>query len=172
MVRPASPTARRPRSASGLCGLYRGEVLADIDPLALGRLSVSCPEAFQGACWATPCFPMAGPNAGAVFMPPVGALVWLQFEGGRAESPVWMGGFWASAAEAATGPQIALRSTGQSLLAISDLPGPDGGVQIRSATGATIQVNDLGILIDNGRGATIRLQGPSVFVNGDALEIT
>jgi hypothetical protein len=57
-------------------------------------------------------------------------------------------------------------------LQISDVQGPSGGIQIRSATGATIMVNDTGIVIDNGRGARITMTGPTVDINNGALTIT
>ena len=38
-------------------------------------------------------------------------------------------------------------------LTISDLPGPTGGIMLKSATGATLIVNDTGIYIQNGKGA-------------------
>jgi len=54
---------------------------------------------------------------------------------------------------------------------ISDLPGPDGGIVLKSATGASIAVGDSGIIIANAKGASIALVGPAVSVNNGALEI-
>ena len=48
---------------------------------------------------------------------------------------------------------------------ISDLPGPTGGIMLKSATGATLIVNDTGIYIQNGKGASIVMTGPTVNVN-------
>ena len=42
----------------------------------------------------------------------------------------------------------------------------------RYTTGATIIVNDTGIYIQNGKGASINLVGPSVAINGVALVVT
>jgi len=58
------------------------------------------------------------------------------------------------------------------MLAISDLPGPTGGIMIKSQTGAMILINDIGITISNGQGATLVMAGPSVTVNSGALVIT
>ena len=43
---------------------------------------------------------------------------------------------------------------------------------LKSTTGAMIIVNDTGIIISNGKGATITLTGPTVTVNNGALAIT
>ncbi len=57
------------------------------------------------------------------------------------------------------------------MLVLSDLPGPTGGIMLVSSTGASILINDLGITITNGQGATIELLGPSILLNEDALTI-
>jgi len=57
-------------------------------------------------------------------------------------------------------------------LQLSDLPGPSGGILLKTATGAMIMVNDVGITISNGKGATIVMSGPSVTINSGALVIT
>jgi hypothetical protein len=54
---------------------------------------------------------------------------------------------------------------------ISDAPGPTGGILLKSATGALISINDVGITISNGQGATIVLTGPSVAINETALTV-
>jgi hypothetical protein len=46
------------------------------------------------------------------------------------------------------------------------------GVTLKAASGAFITINDAGISIINGKGATITLAGPSVDINGGALVIT
>ena len=60
----------------------------------------------------------------------------------------------------------------QNTIAISDAPGPTGGIMLKSTTGAMIVVNDLGIIIQNGKGATLTMVGPSVIVNEGALMVT
>ena len=57
-------------------------------------------------------------------------------------------------------------------IVISDLPGPTGGIMLKSTTGAMILVNELGITIQNGQGASIMMTGPTVTVNQSALVIT
>ncbi|MEO6135214.1 MAG: hypothetical protein ABIP35_08680 [Ginsengibacter sp.] len=48
---------------------------------------------------------------------------------------------------------------------MSDVPVPAGGITLKSSTGASIIVNDTGIYIQNGKGATITMDGPSVNIS-------
>jgi uncharacterized protein involved in type VI secretion and phage assembly len=112
-------------------------------------------------------------------VPPIGAAVWIEFEQGNTDYPIWTGGFWGSAAEVpalalATPPAlqaIVLQTVGQNTLMISDTPGPTGGILLKTTTGAMIAINDVGITISNGQGATIVLAGPSVTINQGALAV-
>jgi hypothetical protein len=54
---------------------------------------------------------------------------------------------------------------------VTDLPGPTGGIVLKTATGASLIVNDTGIYIQNGRGASIIMTGPTVTVNNGALTV-
>ena len=68
-------------------------------------------------------------------------------------------------------PNIVLQSTLQNSIVISDLPGPTGGIMLKSTTGATIIVNDTGIYIQNGKGASLVMVGPTVTINNGALVV-
>jgi hypothetical protein len=76
-------------------GKYRGKVLDNLDPLFLGRLIAEVP-AIPGSLmnWALPCTPYAGFQVGFYAMPPIGANVWIEFEGGDPNYPIWSGCFW------------------------------------------------------------------------------
>ena len=112
-------------------------------------------------------------------VPPVGSNVWVEFEQGNSDYPIWSGCFWGSGAEvppSATavppGTQcIVLQSVNGNMLVISDQPGPSGGILLKSSSGASIAINDTGITITNGQ-ATIQIAGPSVTVNNGALVVT
>jgi uncharacterized protein involved in type VI secretion and phage assembly len=163
-------------------GKYRGTVLSNVDPLQIGRLQVQVPDVtgLVPTTWALPCVPFAGLQAGWYALPPVGAGVWVEFEQGDPSHPIWVGCFWESKAEvpalaSAAVPglgHVVLQTTGQNTLMVSDMPGPTGGILLKSPTGAAIMVNDTGITITNGKGATIVMAGPSVTVNGGALVVT
>jgi len=76
-------------------GKYRGKVLDNIDPDLIGRLLVDVPAVPSAKlCWALPCSPYAGPELGFFALPPIGANVWVEFEGGDPNHPIWSGCFW------------------------------------------------------------------------------
>lgn len=165
-------------------GKYRGTVVNNIDPLMRGRLLVEVPDAvgLTPSSWAEACVPLAGPTGppmGTWFVPPVGAGVWVEFERGDPSRPIWSGCRWGTPADPPTlalnglpaSPSIVLQTAGQNAIAISDLPGPTGGIMLKSTTGATLIVNDVGIFIQNGKGASIVMAGPTVSVNAGALTV-
>lgn len=162
-------------------GKYRGTVLNNIDPMQQGRIQAIVPDvgALLPSSWAMPCLPLAGINTGIFTVPPIGAGVWIEFEKGDADYPVWVGGFWGSAAElpalSRTVPPAISGITLQTLLkngiVISDVPGPTGGILIQTTTGAMISVSDVGIVISNGKGAVINMTGPTVDINLGALTV-
>jgi hypothetical protein len=65
-----------------------------------------------------------------------------------------------------------LQTTLMNGIVVSDVPGPTGGIMLKSTTGASIIVNDTGIYIQNGKGASIVMVGPSITVNAGAMVIT
>jgi uncharacterized protein involved in type VI secretion and phage assembly len=162
-------------------GKYRGIVLNNVDPLQTGRLMVQVPDVstILPSTWAMPCLPFAGIQSGFYAVPAIGSQVWIEYEQGNPDYPIWVGCFWGSAAEVpalalAGAPglqQIVVQTTSQNTLLISDVPGPTGGILLKSSTGALISVCDTGITISNGQGATIAMNGPAVTVNEGALEV-
>ncbi len=76
-------------------GKYRGKVLENIDPEFLGRIIAEVP-AVSGSTtnWAMPCVPYAGEGVGFYAIPPIGANVWIEFEAGDPNYPIWTGCFW------------------------------------------------------------------------------
>jgi uncharacterized protein involved in type VI secretion and phage assembly len=129
--------------------------------------------------WAMPCMPLAGMENGFYTVPQVGSGVWIEFEQGDPDWPIWVGCYWGSLAELPkpvlltppTMQQVVLQTVGQNALAISDMPGPTGGILLKSASGAMISINETGITISNGQGAVITLTGPTVNINAGALTV-
>src|SRR5262245_34693921 len=163
-------------------GKYRGTVVTNIDPQNKGRITVLVPDVLGivPSSWAMPCFPFTGRQMGQWALPQVGAHVWVEFEQGDPGRPIWTGGFYGSAAEVPVlalaappvTPNIVIQSQGQNTLLISDVPGPQGGILLKTLTGAFISINDIGITISNGKGAIITLTGPTVSINAPALVVT
>ncbi len=156
-------------------GKYRGKVENNTDPMQLGRLQVSVPVVLGDgkSSWAMPCVPYAGPGVGFFAIPPKGADVWVEFEGGNTDYPIWSGCFWntgdvpASPASA----DIKILKTDTATLKLDDTPGA-GGITIETTSGMKIAISSSGIEITNGSGASIKLDGPKVSLNDSALEVS
>jgi hypothetical protein len=181
-----SPQNSTPGGNANRCyGKYRGLVIENIDPLQIGRVLVQVPDVLGElpSSWAMPCVPAAGIQSGCFMVPPIGSQVWVEFEQGDPNYPIWTGGFWGTVAEVpvlATAPpaippgqNIVLQTTGQNTLILSDAPPTPatGGIVIKGTSGAMIVVNETGIYISNGQGATITLIGPIVAINETALTV-
>jgi hypothetical protein len=169
-----------PVATKGRFGLFRGTCVNNVDPMQMGRIQVLVPSiGLPPSSWAMPCLPVTGTQTGVFAVPPIGAGVWVQFEGGDPDYPVWVGGFYSAAdvpAAARIVPPGVSGFTFQTLLSnsitISDTPGPSGGILIKTTTGAMISVSDVGITISNGKGAVITMVGPAVNINAGALTVT
>jgi uncharacterized protein involved in type VI secretion and phage assembly len=119
-------------------GIYRGTVVNNVDPMQMGRIMAMVPDvgSITPSTWAMPAVPLAGKLMGTFMVPQIGAGVWIQFEAGDPDYPVWTGGWWGTAAEVPTlalagvpgDPNIVLQTTLQNSIVISDLPGPTGGI--------------------------------------------
>ena len=79
-------------------GKYRGFIVDNADPEQLGRLKVTVPSVLGGDVvtgWAMPCVPYGGnADQGFLFIPEINAGVWMEFEEGDLEFPIWVGTFW------------------------------------------------------------------------------
>jgi len=77
-------------------GKYRGKVQNNKDPLKLGRLQVQVPSVLgeDHDSWGMPSVPYAGKGVGFFALPPVGANIWVEFEAGNPDHPIWSGCFW------------------------------------------------------------------------------
>lgn len=168
-------------SATKFYGKYRGMVLNNIDPLQTGRLQVQVPDVagLIPTTWAMPCAPVAGIQNGMFSLPIIGSGVWVEFEQGDPEFPIWVGCFWGSAAEVPALalltppaiPAITFQTPLQNGVTISDMPGPTGGIVIKTTAGASLIINDTGIYMQNGKGAMLNMVGPTVDINGGALTV-
>jgi hypothetical protein len=108
-------------------GKYRGKVLENNDPLFLGRILANV-AAVPGMTmnWCMPCVPYAGRGVGFYAIPPIDADVWIEFEGGDTNYPIWSGCFW-SEGEVPTGgepanPMVKVFKTAFATLILNDTP--------------------------------------------------
>lgn len=162
-------------------GKYRGVVTSNDDPMQLGRVNASVPDVLgtNESTWALPCFPFAGSGHGWFAVPAVGARVWIEFEQGDPNFPIWTGGWWDATQEVSPAAQtavpgmqtVAITTQGGHSLVVSDVPGPLGGFALKHSGGAQILINETGITLDNGQGAKITLSGPQVDINNQAITV-
>jgi hypothetical protein len=162
-------------------GKYRGTVINNVDPMQLGRIQAQVPavSSLMPTSWCLPSYPIAGTGSGMSFVPQLKSGVWIEFEGGDPDYPIWTGCFYGIGAERPKealasnplSPSIVFQTQLSQVIAISDMPPTpaSGGIVLKSTTGVSIIVNDSGIYISNGKGASIQLIGPVVNINNGAL---
>jgi hypothetical protein len=159
-------------------GKYRGEVINPLDPLGMGRVQVSVPAVTgdDRMAWAMPCSPFAGPGVGFFAIPPMGAKVWVEFEAGDPDLPIWTGGFWdLGDAPAAPGPQQMLtRVLAGDNFRIEALDIPAAGSLTLSLTVATgeakIEAGPDAMTLTWGMN-TVRMSLDGVSINGANLKV-
>lgn len=164
-------------SSPAFFGKYRGKVANNLDPLQLGRLQVECPAVLGGGrlSWALPCVPFAGPGVGFFALPPIGANLWVEFEGGNPDFPIWSGCFWNPGqvpAKPAT-PLVSVLKTKSVTFTLADVPGGGLAIEVRPPAVPTplkLLMGPAGIALINGKNS-VKLTPVSVNVNNGALEV-
>jgi uncharacterized protein involved in type VI secretion and phage assembly len=161
-------------------GKYRGVVTDVNDPRMIGRIKAMVPDVMgdRESGWAMPSVPFGGDGMGFFALPKVGAGVWIEFECGDPDYPIWSGCWWGSVAEVppkllAPPPpskKVMIVTEGGHSLLLDDTPGI-GGITLETADGAKIVMNALGIEINNGKGAVIKMTGPQVSINNGAIDV-
>jgi uncharacterized protein involved in type VI secretion and phage assembly len=160
-------------------GKYRG-IVSDIqDPLMTGRVRARVPDVLgdQDSGWALPCAPFGGSGMGFFALPQVGAGVWIEFEHGDPDYPIWAGAWFGSQVDlppdllAPPYKKVMIKTDGGHSITLDDTPGI-GGITLQTANGQKVVINSIGIEIDNGQGGKIKLTGPQVSINDGALDIT
>src|SRR5712691_11527903 len=101
---------------------YSGEVTDNQDPDQQGKIQVRVPSMFDTALtvWARPCLPY-----GHFYIPPVGAHVWVEFEAGDPQYPIWVG-VWYAQGEAPPESRVS----------------PPTNRVIQTASGHTVELDD------------------------------
>jgi uncharacterized protein involved in type VI secretion and phage assembly len=159
-------------------GKFRGTVSDINDPLMTGRIKAKVPDVLgdNESGWAMPCAPFGGSGVGFFALPTVGAGVWIEFEHGDPDYPIWAGCWWGSLAEvpppllAPPYKKLMIKTDGGNSILLDDTPGI-GGITLETSGGQKIKMTATGIEIDNGMGAKITMQGPKVSVNNGALDV-
>ena len=159
-------------------GKYRGEVENPLDPQGLGRVQVSVPGVLGSSklAWAMPCLPGAGPGVGLFVIPPKGAKVWVEFERGDPDYPIWSGGYWGMGeTPAAMGPtQPVTRVLAGDNFRIEVLDAPGVGtltISLTTPTGeAKLAIDATAMELAWGK-SSVKLSIDGVGINGTNLKV-
>lgn len=161
-------------------GKYRATVLNTLDPRNQGRIMVQLADIYGlfPSTWALPSFPLAGINAGAVTLPAIGSQVWIDFEAGDPEYPVWTGSFWpdpgglpllALAGATPATPNIHFQTSTGVSVTLSDNPAQQ--VMIVTPTGCLMTMGAAGIVLSVGGVMSIAITPAGVSINAGALTV-
>jgi hypothetical protein len=168
-------------------GKYRGTVFNNEDLEQKGRIQAIVPDVLGSipTTFALPCLPltgMIGVQSGISLLPPFGANVWIEFEHGDVDHPIWSGCFWGSTGQipivALAGtpatPPIVMQTVGQNTLWIGGDPAT--GITLScgpavSPTSPQIKITQAGIIITDGKGGSITVALGAVTINQGALLI-
>jgi uncharacterized protein involved in type VI secretion and phage assembly len=166
-------------NASQFFGKYRGIVSSIEDPLFLGRITAKVPEVYgdEESGWAMPAMPFGGSGMGFFALPASGANVWIEFEHGDPDYPIWTGCFWTEPTDV---PQIVqlpvpyqkalLQTSGGNQIVLDDTP-VTGGITIQSSTGMQVTLDAQGVTITSGAAKIeVSLTG-IVTINDDGLAV-
>lgn len=183
-------------------GKYRGFVADNADPQSLGRVKLRVPSVLgeQDSDWALPCFPYGGLDGQGLFLvPDAGAQVWVEFEEGNLDKPIWTGTFHrpsdpppeaarvsppttrtlTTAAghrlqfdDAGGEERVTLAHTGGANLTLE----PDGNAVLANDAGAVLTLDSAGsqVVLEDGQGNTLTMSATGTTVedaNGNAIEM-
>jgi hypothetical protein len=166
-------------------GKYRGFVVENEDPENLGRLRLLVPSVLGNEVvtgWAMPCVPYGGmANQGFLFIPEVGAGVWVEFEEGDLEFPIWVGTFWSKPGGGSELPKPN-KANGEEE---GDVQSPPTRKIIKTVRGHTLQLEDAEgeerIIISDGEaenllvfsksGITLQNKGNSITMTDNGIVI-
>jgi len=183
-------------------GKYRGFVTDNDDPEKRGRIRLLVPSVLgeTPTGWALPSLPFGGlADQGLFVVPEVDAQVWVEFEAGNVDLPIWTGTFWQAGgdppAEADKSPPTTrlLKTPSGHVLQFDDESGKEkfrlahpagtemtvdekGAVIVTDAKGNTLTLDaDAGqVIVEEANGNTITLSSSGVAIedaNGNKVEM-
>ncbi|HKQ31541.1 MAG TPA: phage baseplate assembly protein V [Burkholderiales bacterium] len=154
-------------------GKYRA-VVADVDDEEkLGRIRAYVPDVYGEdvmSPWALPCVPLAGASHGLVCLPEADDGVWIEFEAGDRNRPVWTGCWWGKddlADDLGAPLARSFVTTAGHRVTLDD----DGNtITIEHADGAKVELTDSSMTLECKSG-TVVLDSSGVNINDGALTV-
>ncbi len=176
-------------------GKYRGIVIDNEDPEKLGRLKVKIPSLLGNDVvtgWAMPCLPYGGiADQGFLAIPEVDAGVWVEFEAGDLEYPIWVGTYWGKPGGESELPKPnkadgsedssvqdpltrkIIKTKQGHTIQLEDKDGEEMVLIVEAVNGQVIRMDQAGIEIDDGsNGNNVLLDGNGITVedkNGNVI---
>ncbi len=160
------------RSTQLFFGKYRGSVTDNDDPEHRGRIKARVPGVLGGTVtgWALPALPFAGDGHGLVMLPKVDATVWIEFEAGNPDIPIWTGCFYAGNAKRPEPDGVDARSVtsvkGHKLV----FDDAEDKITVEHSSGARIELSQTEISIEI-TGSKMVMSQTSITFNDGVLKI-
>lgn len=135
-------------------GKYRARVTDINDPEKRGRIRVQCPSVIGTgkSPWCEVCSPVAYEGGGDFCLPKVGDTVWVEFEEGNPNKPIWVGSWWS------------IENT-----PVSDYNSAQS-IRIIEFDGSRIQMSSEGVTITCA-GSEIQLTSSGVYIKGSTIHL-
>jgi hypothetical protein len=159
-------------------GKYRATVLNNVDPMFQGRIQVLVPDVsdFLPTTWAMPCVPIGWKQMGFLSVPPITSEVWIEFEQGNPDKPIWTGCFWGNPVDV---PKMALMTPppapGMFLQLLNNsIVINNAGIflQCSPVLGTPgISITPAGIILQDGAGGMITIAAGTVTINRGNLVV-
>jgi uncharacterized protein involved in type VI secretion and phage assembly len=153
-------------------GKYRGRVTDNKDPENLGRIKAEVPAVYgkgEFSNWALPCIPYAGKNVGCAFIPDIDTHIWIEFENGNRDYPIWTGCYWAENEwpEGAS-PDVKVLKTKNITFTMDDTN--SDSIKIENQSGMKISINSSEIELSNGT-SIIKISGNDISINSKKINL-
>jgi uncharacterized protein involved in type VI secretion and phage assembly len=168
------------RERRSLHGVYRGRVenvgtATSGTEKRLGQLQISIPAVWGDKTsdlpWADPVVPFAGDGYGALMLPKQGDGVYVLFEGGSPEHPIWIGGFWSVNASLPTPAgekaRVIVTPNGHQVV----LDDSSDTIQLTHSSGNKITIDKTSIKLEVNNGGKIEIGASGVKINDTALSV-
>jgi hypothetical protein len=152
-------------------GKYRGIVTDVEDPDNRCRIRATVPAVLgeHPCAWAMSAMPFAGDGHGMVMLPAIGSGVWIEFEAGRLDNPIWSGAWWASGQRPdPQGPKVRVIVSENGHQVILDDDGDE--VKIVHSSGPEIKLTATEIVLTCGS-CELKISSTEISLNNGLIKV-